>query len=192
MEVLEAINDMLSESVARFNPGWSNNIFLWSPYTITVIEESVFRSVPDRGDPSVMPRCVFRSELQGVGQCQAGECCEQERAVWRGWMLVCMKGNKACSRGLRVKVLSCSEEAFGGETSSPDISKVKRELSKSRNSLSEPLQWKEEIGIDSPVTEATFDMILNDLAFCLLRRTQGLIWQQTKGVNEWTVWFWGL
>ena len=103
---LEAFNNMLFEGGAVLCPGWSNNKCLWFSIFISVIEESVFWSLADRG---VLPRCVFTSELQGVGQCQAGERWEQVRAVWRGWMFVRRRGNKACSRGWHVKVLSCSE-----------------------------------------------------------------------------------
>lgn len=74
--------------------------------------------------------------------CQARECCEKVCVVWGGWMFVCRRGNKACSRCWCIEVLSCSDEAYGGETASPDISKVKREVSKLRKLLSEPLHWK--------------------------------------------------
>lgn len=74
-------------------------------------------------------------------------------------------------------------------TGEKQLHEVKRELSGCRKPLSEPFKWKQEIGIDSPVTEATFDMILNDLAFCLLCWTQGLIQSKTgkERMNWWAV-----
>jgi len=91
---------------------------------IPVIEESVFRLLPD-----AVTQCVFGSELEDVGQRQAGECCVQ--VCEEGECRHVGGGNKACRGGLCIKVLCCSEEAFRGETVSPDISKVKRETVKS-------------------------------------------------------------
>lgn len=77
-----------------------------------------------------------------------------------------------------VKVLSCSEETLGRNSSPWHFPKVRGREKKSqitRKPLSEPLQWKEKTGINSPVTKVVFDVILNDPAFCLFSSEHDLL-----------------
>lgn len=77
-----------------------------------------------------------------------------------------------------VKVLSCSQETLGRNSFPWHLKKCKKKNKNCQNSrkpLSEALQWKEEIGINSPVTKVIFDMILPDLAFCLFCSKHDLI-----------------
>ena len=181
--LLEAINNMLFESVASLCPGWSNNKrfrFLYTSQWLKRVSFDLWLTVETRQScPGVFSGLNYRAWVN------VKPVSVESRSVLRGgWMFVWGRGNNVSSRGWRVKVLSASEESYRGETASLDIFKVKRELSKSRKPLSEPLQWKQELEINPPETEATFDMILNDLAFFLLFWTDTASTME-KEMNEW-------
>lgn len=165
----EAINNMLLQNVAWLCSATTSFYIVY----ITVIEESVFWSVADRepsAGPGVFSGLNYRVWVSVKLASVVSRCVRCEE----GGCLCRRRGNKAHNRCWWE--VGCFEEAYW-ETASLDICNMKRELS-------EPLQWKLKIRIDSPITEATLDMELNGPAFSLLWWAPGLTQLQKLTTND--------
>lgn len=159
---------------------------------ITVIEESIFWSLADRGDPSVLPRCVFRSELQGVGQCQAGECCEQVRAMC-GCLYVGGVIKRAAEVGAPRSEVAPTRPS--GEKQLPLTFPKWKENCQNRGS---PCQSHYSERGDRDRFTCNWGHFWHDIKWPDLLSTQHKVWynlnnrQRGERMNRWAIWFWRL